>query len=651
MKNNKTFVIVILLFGALSGMAVGAFFAFTHDLPQIRSLENFTPSSVTRIYSADHELLRELYVEKRDPVPYEKIPEYLRKALICTEDRSFYQHTGVDIKGIARAIVTDIKSRRFAQGASTLSQQLVKTLFLTNKKTLTRKIKEAILTIQLERNYTKTEILTLYLNQVYFGSGAYGIKSAARIFFGKSVDQLTIAESALIAGMPKSPSRYSPLVNADLAVKRRNIVLMQMRDTGIITEDEYRDAKAEPLNLNTQTNSRKAPYFTDYLVHQLEEIVGSTRLYRDGLTVYSTLNYALQTIAEKSMAERLQKLEARMMKEGIQSPDPQGAAVVLDVLTGGILVMVGGKDYAQSSYNRAVSAKRQPGSAFKPILYACAVDKGFQQNKLLLDAPIVFSAPGRDNIWKPENFSHTYSGEMTMRKALAHSKNIPAVRLMEVLGVSSVTNFAHNMGIESYLAPYLSLALGTSEVTLMELTAAYSVFANHGEYIRPFGFTEIHDRNGRINFRIKPVKRIAMDRSGAAIMADMLSGVIKEGTGRKALSLRQPLAGKTGTTNEYKDALFIGFSPSVTIGVWVGRDTMVTLGKGETGARAALPIWMDIMRKVQVTMPAQYFDIPDDVVKAVMNASTGRAVDKTHPNAVTALFKKGKAPIKRYDLK
>ncbi len=651
MTQNRVLLFVIIFSSIVSGVIVGAFFALTRDLPQIRSLENFKPSAITRIYSNDRSLIGELYVEKRELVPFDEIPEYLKKALVCTEDRSFYIHSGVDLKGIIRAILKDIKTRSFAQGASTITQQLIRTLFLTKKKTLTRKLKEAILTFQLERSYTKNEILTFYLNQVYFGSGAYGIKSAARIFFGKPVNRLTISESALIAGMPKSPSRYSPLVNKDLAIRRRNIVLMQMMKTGIITNTEYRAAKNEPLNLNGQTNPlAKAPYFTDYLVSQLEKTIGSARLYRDGLTIYSTLDYDLQMAAEKAVTRRLPELEARMERNGIKDPEPQCAVIVIDVKSGEILAMVGGKDYSESSYNRAVSAKRQPGSAFKPLLYACAVDKGFPQSMLLLDSPVVFPGSGKGNFWKPENFSKTYSGEITMRKALALSKNIPAVRLMEMLGVSSVVGFAHNLGIESYLSPYLSLALGTSEVTLLELTAAYSVFSNQGKYIKPFGITEIHDRSGRIFFQVKPVKKIAVSRATAAIMADMLTGVIMEGTGRKALSLRQPLAGKTGTTNDYKDALFIGFSPSVAIGVWVGQDKKGILGKGETGARAALPIWIDIMKKAQAIVPGQYFDIPDDVIKVSMDQVTGRAVAVDSPNAVEGLFKKGTEPG-RYSLK
>jgi penicillin-binding protein 1A len=308
--------------------------------------------------------------------------------------------------------------------------------------------------------------------------------------------------------------------------------------------------------------------------------------------------------------------------------------------------MVGGRSFYESPFNRAVSAKRQPGSAFKPILYACAIEQGFDQSTLLLDAPIAFAGAGQGRVWKPENFSKTFSGEMTFRKALAQSKNIPAIRLAEMLGVSSVIHFAHELGVTARLSPYLSLALGSSEMTLMELTAAYAVFPNQGKHIKPFGITEIQDHRGRVIWREKPIKKVAMSRAGAAIITDMLQGVIKEGTGKRALSLRQPIAGKTGTTNACHDALFLGFSPSVVTGVWVGLDTAGTLGERETGARAALPIWIDVMKAAQDKMPGIYFDIPDDVNKLFFDPDTGRLASPTDQKAVEGLFKIGTGPGK-----
>jgi penicillin-binding protein 1A len=648
LNKKRVAILLVLACGTIIGVMAGAFLALTHDLPQIRSLESFNPSSVTRIYSSDEVLLAELFVEKRDPVSLKIIPEYVKKALIATEDRSFYRHSGVDIKGVIRAIIKDIRAREFVEGASTITQQLAKTLFLTPRKTLLRKIKEAFLAFQLERRYTKDEILELYLNQVYFGSGAYGVESAARIFFGKSVKDLELAECALVAGMPKAPSRYSPLVNKNLSFKRRNTVLRQMKDTGIITETEFNKAIKEPIKLGDKDKKQvEAPFFVEYVKKHLEERLGSSRLYKGGLTVFTTLDLKLQKAAEHAVSKGLSALEIRMKLGNIKDLAPEGALISLDIKSGGILAMTGGKDFYKSPFNRAVNAKRQPGSAFKPIVYANAIERGFPQSKIILDAPIAFKIPGKDIDWKPENFSRDYKGEITFRMAFTLSKNIPAVKLIEILGPDSVAQFGRNLGINSTLYPNLSLALGTSEVTLIELTAAYSVFPNRGKWIKPFSVMEVVDHNGRIVWRVKPQKKVVMSPEGAAIITNMLNGVIQEGTGKKAKVLGHPVAGKTGTTNEFKDALFVGFSPSIATGVWVGQDMSGTLGKRETGSKAALPIWVDFMAEALSEKQYQHFDIPDGVVKVYMDPLTGHLLPADSPNAVIALFKKGTEP-KRY---
>jgi penicillin-binding protein 1A len=621
-------IILILLVGAvLTGLIAGAFFALTHDLPQIQELKKFRPSAVTRVFSSDQVLLAEFFIEKRDPVEFYMIPPALITALITTEDRNFYSHGGLDLKGILRAIYKDIMAGKFVEGASTLTQQLAKTLFLTSEKTIFRKMKEAILAVQLERRYTKDEILTLYLNQVYFGSGAYGVASAASLFFDKSLSDLTLSECALIAGMPKSPSRYSPLVNFDKAIRRRDIVLKQMVDTGAVSAEQYNKALNEPLRLNpSPKNSFKAPYFIEYIKPHLEEILGSTRLYKGGLTIKTTLLYKLQQLAEKAVLDGLKELESRLSTAGTNGADAQAALVCLDVKSGAIHAMVGGKNFFQSAFNRVTSAKRQPGSAFKPIVYAAAIEAGVSQNSILLDAPVVFKGAKMGNDWRPENFSKQYLGEITLRKAMTQSKNIPAVRLIEKMGPYKVIEFARAMGITSKLGRDLSLALGTSSVTLIEMTTAYSVFANQGKYNTPYGIEKITDQENRTVWRHPIDTRIAMSREGAAIMTDMLQGVIQEGTGRKARSILRPVAGKTGTTNEYKDALFIGFSPNLATGVWVGRDVYESLGYHETGAKAALPIWMQFMQNTFQYMPPDYFDMPDGVIKIRINSDTGRKV-------------------------
>ena len=637
-------ILLVLLAGLVSGILVGAFFAFTRDLPQIQSLESFRPHAVTRIYSANKVVLDEIYLEKRDPIPLKQIPPYLKSALVATEDRKFYKHSGVDVKGIARAIIKDIKAGKFVEGASTITQQLAKTLFLTPRKTIVRKVKEAILAFQLERRYTKDEILELYLNQVYFGSGAYGVASAASIFFGKSVQELTLAECALIAGMPKSPSRYSPLVNRELALKRRNIVLKQMLDTGIITDDDYQQAVNEEINTENRQKSARAPYFVTYIIKNLEEVLGASLLYKGGLSIYTTLDHRLQQAAETAVANGLLSLQRRMEQNNVASGPAQAALVAIGVTSGDIIAMVGGRDFNESSFNRATMARRQPGSAFKPIVYAYAIEQGFAQNQMLLDAPIIYRGSGQGDDYRPQNFSETYLGEITLRKALAISQNIPAVRLIEMLGPSSVARFARTLGIESNLDPNLSLALGSSGVTLLNLTAAYAVFARGGKWIEPYGIIEVTDHRNRVLWRAKPGKRLVMSRDGAAIISNMLEGAINEGTGRKAQTLRGPVAGKTGTTNDYHDALFVGFSPAVAAGAWVGLDRGGTMGDRETGSRAALPIWVDFMQSALTDAPHQYFDLPDNVSKIYMNPDTGRRVGSASTSGVPALFIKGTEP-------
>ncbi|MBS3808853.1 MAG: PBP1A family penicillin-binding protein, partial [Desulfobacterales bacterium] len=520
------------------------------------------------------------------------------------------------------------KAWSFEEGASTITQQLAKTLFLTPEKSLERKLKEAILALQMERRYTKDEILELYLNQVYFGSGAYGVETAARTYFGKPVSELNLAECALIAGLPKSPSTYSPLINPELALKRRDLVLRQMLETGKIKKQTYEKAVDKPYTAPEKPggNSKKAPYFVDFVKRRVEDAIGSDMLYKGGVTVFTTLSWKLQQAAKKATQAGLSGLEARMKKNGISGSRPQSALVAIDVETGGILAMTGGRDYYESQFNRATMARRQPGSAFKPIIYACAVEQGFEQDTLLLDAPATFKGATPKKKWRPENFSRTYEGEITLRKALTDSKNIAAVRMLRKIGPAAAIDFARDMGIDSRMKPYLSLALGSFEVTLLELTAAYSVFPNQGKFTEPFGAVKVVGNKGRVLWRLKPQKRLAMSKTGAAVMTDILKGVINEGTGRRARDIGREIAGKTGTTDGYKDALFIGFSPGIAAGVWVGRDDYTTLGPYETGARAALPIWKAFMKKALADQPLKYFDFPEGLRQIRMDPDTGKRV-------------------------
>jgi len=575
-SHKRLWIVVILLTGVLTGGAMGAVLALFHDLPQIRSLESYRPSAVTRIYSADDILLAELFLERRHPVPLSQIPDFLKQALLATEDRSFYRHGGVDPKGIARAIVRDILAGEFVEGASTLTQQLAKTLFLSPQKTLNRKIREAV-----------------------------------------------------------------------LAVRRRNVVLRQMWETGVISEAEYRIARDSPLALAMHPRPQElAPYFVDHIARRLEQDIGAALLYKGGLTVHTSLIYRIQEAADRAIVKGLDAIENRVRGHGPPKPPLQGAVVVLETGSGRILAMVGGRDFGETAYNRAVQAKRQSGSAFKPIVYALAVERGFPQTHMIRDAPVLFEKLDNGADWQPHNFSGDYQGDMTLRKALAMSKNIPAVRLNHMLGPGSVVDFAHQLGIESPLSPNLSLVLGTSEVSLLELTSAYASFANQGISVTPHGVIDVVNDTGKIILQEKPQRRIALSRAGAAVMTDMLQAVIQEGTGRRARRLPGPLAAKTGTTDNYRDALFIGFSPSVATGVWVGRDIPSPIGLRETGARAALPIWMDVMTEALSAEPLRYFDLPEDVVRVRIEPETGTPVDDRHPEGVGVLFKRGTEPTR-----
>jgi len=618
---------------------MGSFLGLFYDLPEINHLKLFKPSSVTTVFSSDNQVITRFYLEKRFPVSISTIPKSLVDALIVTEDRNFYNHSGVNLKAILRAIVQDIKAREFKQGASTLTQQLAKTLFLSPEKSILRKIREAILAVQIERRYTKDEILELYLNLIYMGSGAYGVEAAAQTYFHRSVANLTLGQAALIAGLPKAPSVYSPLNNPKLAKKRRSIVLRQMRLGNIISPQAQTLANKEPVTIGPKIPPlSNAPFFVAYLKNRLKLHPGLTTGFSNGLNIYTTLDLRLQLIAEASATKQTQRLRTRMKKNGFNNPIPECALIAIDIQTGGILSMVGGIDYLNNEFNRAVQAKRQPGSAFKPFVYATALGLGYSQRHTLMDAPLRYSQ-GKNKYWDVKNFSRKYSGEMTLRKALALSKNTPVVRLLEKIGSQAVIDFAQKAGISSPLNPYLSLALGTSEVSLLELTSAYLPFANKGIQVTPSCITRIMDVDDRIIFQNSINRQSIMSRQDAAVIANMLKAVIFEGTGKKATHIKKDIAGKTGTTDNYKDAYFIGLSPKIALGVWVGNDDASSLGPYETGAKAALPIWIDYMEAFLDDKPFQYFDIPDGTKLVYINPDTGNIISEPDSSSVRALIK------------
>lgn len=631
-------IFLFIFFSSLLGTGIGYYIFKLPDFNEINILETYRPPVITKIYSSDNDLISQLYFEKRQNHKIKEFSPFLMEALISTEDRSFYSHIGISPRGMLRALITDIKAMSFVQGASTITQQLAKTLFLSPEKKIKRKLREILIAFQIERKYTKKEILTLYLNQIYLGSGAYGVESASRTYFGKSASELNLQEAALIAGMPKAPSYLSPLNNYARAKNRRDQVLNNMFLTGKISENDFQNAVQSEIELNPSYKEKnKYPWYISYLKLKLEKEIGYDRLYKSGLKIYTPLDEQIQKIAEKAVAKNLPALEKRMAKKKIKSK-PEAAVVVIDVKTGGVLAMVGGKNFSKSRFNRATMAKRQPGSSFKPFVYALAIKDGYAQNCTLRDVPTIFNISGNKE-WKPQNFSKTYSGEMTIRKALAKSKNIPAVRMAEKLSPEKLLKFVREIGIESRINPTLSMALGSYEMDLLELTNAYTVFPSGGFHKNPWFVEKIYDLNKEVIFTKDSSSKRVYPEKESAVMVDLLSSVIKEGTGKRARLKGYPLAGKTGTTDDYRDALFVGFSPSIAIGVWVGCDDNTSLGRYETGAKAALPIWIDIMKGViDIKKYPEYFPVPDKIFLKSFNPDNGKILDKESPWGVKGLF-------------
>jgi 1A family penicillin-binding protein len=590
------------------GAAAGFLLSHVGGLPEVTALEEYKPSATTRVFSEDGELLAEFYMENRTPVPINAVPRDVIDAFLAVEDPRFYSHSGIDFSGIIRAMYQNLRAGRVVQGGSSITQQLAKMMFLDPERTLSRKLKEAYLAIQIERHYSKDEILDLYLNQVYLGSGAYGVEAAAHTYFGKPVSKLTLAEGAILAGLPAAPTRYSPLNDLQLAYSRRAHVLKRMYAEGFISKKQMQDAEKEPfVRIPAKKEQFKAPYFVEYIRRMLDEKYGETTLYRGGLNVYTTLNYQMQQMAEEAVENGLQQVEKRHHREGQQI---QGALLAIEPHTGYIRAMVGGRDFGKSEFNRCTQALRQPGSAFKPIVYAAALDKGFGPDDTIMDSPVSYPGARKGLLWSPTNFDEKFEGEVTLRRALARSINVVAVKLLAQVGIPTAIEYAKKLGITTPLAPYLPLALGASDATLMEMATAYAVFDNYGIYTAPSPIIKITDREGQVVDAPVPAARQALSQDTAEEMTDMLTGVVRFGTGYQASSLGRPAAGKTGTTSNFNDAWFIGYVPSMVTGVWVGYDDHKEIGNRETGARAALPIWLDFMKTYVRELKVPYENFP-----------------------------------------
>ena len=718
---------LLVLVSALVGATAGLLLVYSTDLPQVGQLEHYRPSSITELYDDQGRTIGSFALQRRVVASYDDHPQVLRQALISIEDKDFYRHWGVNVWRIAGAAYRDIQSGGRVQGASTLTMQLARNLFLSPDRSFHRKIQEALLAVQIERRFTKPQIFTLYANQIYLGHGVYGFEAASHFYFSKPAKRLTLDEAALLAGLPKSPSYYSPITHPDHALKRRNLVINSMLEDGEITAQQAEAARDQPMHLEVAHDPDSlAPYFVEEIRRYLEGKYGSDQVHEGGLRVYTSLDMGLQRAANSAVFDGLAAYERRHGWRGrpqnvlagdvtlanYQHPDwdrdpevksyvhalvvavtpafatirfgrysatlaladaawthrklpdilkpgdiaylkivsltpdgkarisleedsgVQGALVAIDNATGEIKAMVGGRDFNLSKFNRATQALRQVGSSFKPYVYTAAIDRGATPDDTILDAPASFPMPSGP-AYEPHNYDGKFEGTITLRRALAQSRNIPALKLADSIGIKTVIDYAHRFGITSSIPPYLPAALGAVEVTPMEQASAYSVFPSDGVHITPRYITKVTDYEGRtLEENFPDVKDVVSART-ARTMTAMLREVVLHGTAIAASSMKYPLAGKTGTTNNFTDAWFVGFSPSITCGVWTGYDEKKFLGAKETGSRAALPIWMDFMKvalagKDPGDFQALQEGVPNPTPHPVDTPDTAPAGDETH---------------------
>ncbi len=676
------------------------------NLPDIRNLENWKPSQVTKVYAKDGSLLTEFYIQKRQYVTIDKIPEHVRNAFIAIEDRTFYHNIGIDVLGIMRAFGQNLISGHIVAGGSTISQQLIKNLFLTPERSFSRKVKEMILAIKLNRMYPKDKILEMYLNQIYLGHGSYGVESASQTYFGKHVWELDVCEAAVLAGLPKAPSRYDPYYNMEGALERRNAVLKSMLEEGYITLEEANQCMETPITLKDEEKDEIfKDHFTELVRLWLIKKFGADAVYKGGYKVYTTLDKNLQKNAYAILRDKLDSLQqyvgfpeltedeinnlltqyekqkvGKKLKEGniyialIKDlkgknikfkfdhyegtlkfkgdlkelkkmlekypegvpvfvrylgndkfkfiPYIEGSVIALDSHTGAIRVLVGGYDFKKNEFNRVVQTKRQPGSAFKPIVYTQAILDRYTQVSILKDEPLSFWDTDKNEEWIPQNYYNKYFGDVTLRYALTHSLNAASVYLLSQIGFDKVIPLAHKLGIKEHIPKVYSMVLGSISVSPLELATVYSTFGNEGIKCEPYFIEKVENYAGYIYYEHKQKCEEIIPPKENAIMVDMLKGVIKEGTGKKAASLGIPLAGKTGTTDEFTDAWFAGFSRDITAVVWVGYDTKKPMKHRVTGAKGALPVWMNLMATIYADKEALDFPLPEGVMYVPIDPET-----------------------------
>ncbi|BDV44531.1 penicillin-binding protein 1A [Geotalea uraniireducens] len=791
----KIFLVTASIIGGIGLLALAGYLFFLYNsLPRVDRLADYKPPIVSQVFGDDGSLVGEFYLERRIVVPVDKIPRQLIQAFVAAEDANFYQHKGLDYVGILRAAVKNLLSLSKKEGASTITQQVAKSMLLTPEKKFSRKFKEAILAKRMEERLSKDEILYIYLNQIYLGAGSYGVQVAAETYFGKNVDQLNLAEMAMLAGLPKAPNYYSPIKHLDRAKERQAYVLDRMVKEGYITQAEAEHARAMPIVIKSMktVNSDQSAYFLEHIRIQLEEKYGMDKLYKEGLRIYTTMDGAMQKAAYEAVVTGLKNVDKRQgfrgplrylaetevddfcrkvedgidtasLKEGStyqgvvtavnpakgeatvrvgdrtgilsrknmawagklqlvnswgkqegkgkflplgsvvlvsvitpdvnkagavlaldQEPEAQAAVVSIDPRTGAVRAMVGGYDFHKSQFNRAIQARRNPGSAFKPLIYAAALDKGLTPATIFDDSPVEYDS-GQEKAWRPKNYDNIYRGNVTMREALTNSINVVSVKILEQIGVDYAIDYAKKLGITSPLAANLTLALGSSSLTPLELTSAYAVFASGGYRTTPYFITKVEDSDGKVLEETAPPVIPVMTNNSSATVVDgdgatapaqapapaagsergpaavpvispetayiitnLMESVVTSGTGQRARALGRPVAGKTGTTNDMKDAWFIGYVPQLVTGVWVGYDQERSLGAGGSGGQAAAPIWTEFMKQAVARLPVKNFTAPSDITFATIDPQTGKLARDGAPGAIVEGFAAGTEP-KSYD--
>lgn len=660
----KNFIILSIIFFIL-GSLLGVNLWIISEIPYIESVEYYEPLLTTRIYDRNGDLIDEVYQQRRIPVKLDLMPDYIANAAIAVEDKEFYNHRGINLRRILKVAWLNIVRRSYVQGASTITQQLSRSIFLHLKKTMVRKLKEIYLALLLERYYPKDKILEMYINEVYVGYGNYGVGAASEYYFDKTPDSLSLSEAAALIGLFASPGRYSPYNNYERFVRRRNFVLRELKSEGYIGKEQLDFAISESLFVvDNHSRNSIGPYYIYEVKKQMNSLFGSAYRMWGGYKVYVAMDKGMQILADSLMEwglDRVEKYWHLTPKDSIPDsliypeniPYIQGAMVVLEPTTGYILSLVGGRDFRCSMYNRATQAKRQAGSAFKPFLYTAAIDNGFAPSDFVFDLPVIKEIQGEP--YAPGNYDSTFMGKITLRTALSKSRNGASIRLGQEVGPFTVVDYAHLMGIGSYLDPVLSIPLGTSSVTLLEMVRGYTTLANLGEKVEPIFILKVEDRYGNVVYENRIVKERVLSEQTAYIMVNMLQSVFNEGTAYSARrqGFKLPAAGKTGTTDNFTDGWFIGFTPELTVGVWVGYDYPKRIGNHASGAGVALPIWTRFM-EVLIDSVKEYEDFqfqePEGIVYRYVCTESGELATPECSNVRREIFVQEDVPKRKCTL-